>query len=149
MLLKCTLSPRTFGFRFCPSVFFFLLIAVPSIWFLELYEMERRIQYKERYKHYQRSRLGSRGQNETEEGLHTKIEGLNVSKYLFRYLLSKLYYQHACFSYRQMTQSHAKVSSWLVEKNHFSTSLKGRFVPKLLLTNSKKQLNIYTMLRNS
>ena len=59
-------------------MFFFLLIAVPSIWFLELYEMERRIRYKEKYNIT--SALGlEAGPNETEEGLHTKIEGLNVS----------------------------------------------------------------------
>ena len=30
--------------RFCPSVFFYLLSVVPAIWFLELNEMERRIE---------------------------------------------------------------------------------------------------------
>jgi len=32
------------GCRFCPSVFFYLLSVVPAIWFLELHEMERRIE---------------------------------------------------------------------------------------------------------
>ena len=32
------------GYRFCPSVFFYLLSVVPAIWFLELNQMERRIE---------------------------------------------------------------------------------------------------------
>lgn len=30
-------------YRFCPSVFFYLLCLVPTIWFLELNELENRI----------------------------------------------------------------------------------------------------------
>lgn len=29
--------------RFCPSVFFYLLSIVPTVWLLELHELERRI----------------------------------------------------------------------------------------------------------
>ena len=32
-------------YRFCPSVFIYLLTSVPAIWFLELHEFERRIRY--------------------------------------------------------------------------------------------------------
>ncbi|XP_050412256.1 transmembrane protein 26 [Patella vulgata] len=32
---------------FCPSVFIYLMCIVPAIWFLELYEMEKRLSYRE------------------------------------------------------------------------------------------------------
>ena len=33
-----------FLLRFCPSVFFYLCNIVPAIWFLELYELDQRLQ---------------------------------------------------------------------------------------------------------
>lgn len=35
------------NFRFCPSVFFYLLTSVPAIWFLELHEFDKRVAYLE------------------------------------------------------------------------------------------------------
>jgi len=34
-------------YRFCPSVFFYLLCVVPTIWLLELDELEKRILHQE------------------------------------------------------------------------------------------------------
>jgi len=36
----CVIPPD----RFCPSVFIYLLCVVPAIWFLELHEMDKRIE---------------------------------------------------------------------------------------------------------
>ena len=36
------------GDRFCPSVFIYLMCVVPAIWFLELHEMEKRIEKRSR-----------------------------------------------------------------------------------------------------
>ncbi len=58
-------------------MFFFLLIAVPSIWFLELFEMERRINLKQSYNNSEALEFLAGMPNDT-EGLHTKIEGLDV-----------------------------------------------------------------------
>lgn len=61
--------------RFCPSVFFYLLSVVPSIWFLELHEMERRIRYKERF-----NVTGAVIVNDSRaEDLSATIESLGVS----------------------------------------------------------------------
>ena len=66
-------------YRFCPSVFFYLLSVVPAIWFLELHQMENRILRRSTLKSNLTSAVAMLVDNNTEQKLRAEIEGLGVN----------------------------------------------------------------------
>ncbi|KAK7496766.1 hypothetical protein BaRGS_00011975 [Batillaria attramentaria] len=65
---------------FCPSVFIYLMCVVPAIWFLELYEMDKRIEAFDAMHEYRNvSELAKewimeeRQENATKEDLHASL----------------------------------------------------------------------------
>jgi hypothetical protein len=63
-----------YTFRFCPSVFFYLLSVVPAIWFLELDELKKRINIKNQF-----NSTSEKVFNESSEELHASLEKFGVS----------------------------------------------------------------------
>ena len=79
-------------------MFFFLCVAVPTIWFLELYEMEKRIKERDASKVNVSDALANvvyaTDVDNSTEDLHAKIAGLDVSAIRFNDIFTILYRKH-------------------------------------------------------
>lgn len=72
------------NFRFCPSVFIYLMCVVPTMWFLELHELDKRL--NDAMEQGNETNWFYTPKNESKEDLHANLGTVLGVKQLLSYL---------------------------------------------------------------